>query len=288
MNLGSEPRMTEAVLPGEPAASRRLFSGRTQYTIGEGKRTALALALLALLPFAVSLPVMIYQRIIHGLLFDIPGLLILSLCLLFVMALLIAELTHAVRSRVLVGERAFTFTLPRGRGSAPMLRYMRQTIPYSEIAEIELRRELFGGALMPVVLQGAHVITKKGIDVRLGYVSETYPDDDFPFDRIARQLAERAAVPLIEEEGVWRTLHSKAQARAAGLIAGDAKRVEPAELERLRRNHRRFGLAVVNIVLAVVLVGIAMDVAGGSRAIPAPGQPAADAGERMSGAPDAK
>lgn len=256
---------------GQPVEARRLYSERTHYGAGEGKRVALALALLALLPFAVSLPVMIAQRIAHGLMFDLPALIVFGLALLFVMALLLVQLTHAVRARLLLGERAFTFTLPRGRGSAPMLHYMRQTIPYSEIAEVELRRELFGGALMPVVLQGAHVITKKGVDVRLGYVSETNADDDFPFDRIARQLAERAGVRLVEEDGVWRTLHSKAQARAAGLIAGDAKRVEPAELERLNRNHRRFGLAVVNIVLAVLLVGIAMDIADQSRAAPAAG-----------------
>lgn len=263
--------MTEAARLGQSVEPRLLYSERTHYGAGEGKRVALALAILALLPFAVSLPVMITQRITHGLMFDIPALIVFGLALLIVMALLLAQLTHAVRARVLIGERALTFTLPRGRGSAPMLHYMRQTIPHSEIAEVELRRELFGGALMPVVLQGAHVITKKGVDVRLGYVSETNADDDFPFDRIARQLAERAGVPLVEEDGAWRTLHSKSQAKAAGLIAGDAKRVEPAELERLNRNHRRFGLAVVNIVLAVLLVGIAMDIAEQSRMAPAAG-----------------
>ncbi len=270
MTVRSNSPTTEAASLGQPVEARRLYSERTHYGAGEGKRLALALAFLALLPFAISLPVMIAQRIKHGLMFDLPALIVFGLALLIVLMLLLAQLTHAVRARLLIGERAFTFTLPRGRGSAPMLHYMRQTIPYSEIAEVELRRELFGGALMPVVLQGAHVITKKGVDIRLGYVSETNADDDFPFDSIARQLAERAGVRLVEEEGVWRTLHSKAQAKAAGLIAGDAKRVEPAELERLNRNHRRFGLAVVNIVLAVLLIGIAMDVATQSRALPPP------------------
>lgn len=245
---------------GSSPGARSAADARTHFAVGGGKRTALALAFLMLLPFAVSLPVMIYQRLQDGVLFDLPGLLLFGLCLLIILALLAVQLTYAIRSRLTLGERAFTFTLPRGRGSAPMLHYTRQTIAYADIAEVELRREIFGSSVMPVVLQGAHVITKKGIDVLLGFVSETNADDAFPFVKIAWQIADRAQVPLLEEPGIWRTLHSKKQAKAAGLIAGDAKRVEPAEMERLNRNHRRFGLAVINIVLAILLVGIAMDV----------------------------
>ncbi len=241
---------------------------RTHYAVGAGKRTALALALLAVLPFALSVPVMAYQRWQHGLLFDLPSLAVVGLCLSIVAALLAVQLMHAIRAKLTLGERGFLFTLPRGRGSAPLLHYSRQGIAYQDIAEVELRRELFGGSVMPVVLQGAHVITRKGVDVLLGYVSEDNPDDSFPFIDIAHQLAERAEAPLIEEPGVWKTLYSRTQAKAEGLIAGDSRRVDQAELDRLDRNHRRFGIAVVNVVLAIVLVGIAMDYADAARSLP--------------------
>lgn len=276
-----------ADIAGKATSRPRQIAGeRYHYAVGNGKRTALALAFLVLLPFFASLPVMIYQRLEHGNTIDIWQLLFFGLCLCIVVGLLAVQLTYAVRARLTLGERAFAFTLPRGSGAAAMLHYARQTIPYSEIAEIELRREIFGGSIMPVVLQGAHVITKKGFDVLLGYVSESNADDAFPFNTIAHQIAERANVRLIEEPGIWRTLHSKTQAKAAGLIAGDAHLVEPAEIERLNRNHRRFGLAVINVVLAIVLVGIAMDITDVRRnaSIAAVQAPAADAGAAKPGA----
>ncbi len=232
---------------------------RTYYATSAGKRTALALALLAVLPFALSVPVMAYQRWQHGLLFDLPSLAVVGLGLWVVAALLIVQLMHAIRAKLTLGERGFLFTLPRGRGPAPLLHYARQGIAYQDVSAVELRRELFGGSVMPVVLQGAHVITKKGVDVLLGYVSEENPDDSFPFIDIAHQIAERSEAPLVEEPGIWKTLHSRTQAKAEGLIAGDSRRVDQSELDRLNRNHRRFGIAVINVVLAVVLVGVAMD-----------------------------
>lgn len=245
---------------------RRLLDGeRTFYAVGGGKRALLALAFLCLLPFVISVPVMIYQRLADGLVFDIWALAFFGLCLAAILVLLALQLMYAVRSRVVLGERAFTFTLPRGHGPAPTLHYARQTLGYAEIAEVELRREVFGGSVMPVILQGAHIITKKGIDIPLGYVSETNADNDFPFATIAHQIAGRANVPLLEEPGLWRTLHNKHQAAAAGLIAGDSQVVEAAEMARLNRNHRRFGLAIVNVVVALLLVGIAMDVTGAHR-----------------------
>jgi hypothetical protein len=235
---------------------------RIHYTVSGGKRMGYAFAILVLAPFFVSLPMMLYQRIAHGLWVDTWQLLIVALGFSIFLGLLGLALIHALRARVALGERSFTFTLPYRGGPTPLLRYDRQTIAYADIAEIELRREVFGGAFLPVELVGAHVITKKGIDIPLGYVSDLCPDRSLPFADIASELAGRAGVPLVEEPGVWRTLRSKAQAAAHGLIAGDAHLMQPEEVEKLNRNHRRLSLAVVNIVVAIVLVGVATDLAG--------------------------
>ena len=55
---------------------------RTVYEAGAGRKTALALAFLILLPFYASLPAMLARRLVHGLWFDTIGLIVFSALLM--------------------------------------------------------------------------------------------------------------------------------------------------------------------------------------------------------------
>ncbi|MGI9409544.1 MAG: hypothetical protein ACR2OV_05695, partial [Hyphomicrobiaceae bacterium] len=66
---------TEEAQPAEPARTVE----KSYYECGGGRKTFFALAFIVLLPFYVSLPVMLFQRITNGLWIDTWQLLVLAI-----------------------------------------------------------------------------------------------------------------------------------------------------------------------------------------------------------------
>jgi hypothetical protein len=239
--------------PVKPAGPERTVYG----TSGLGK-TLLSFLFLLLLPFFASLPMMFYMRASRGLWGDVFGLSVMAIAFTILMGLLLISLLYALRARVQLGETAVRFTLPSGRGPTPMLRYKTHEIPYRDIASVEMRREIYGGAIAPMLLQGARLTRKDGTIVKLGYVSEHNPDAALPYPEIARQIAARAGVPVIDQGSVRRTVASK----MLGIVSKDASvsPIDEAEITRLNTVHRRFVLALVVGVAILLVAGIASDV----------------------------
>lgn len=249
--------------PFRPAAvAPEAQSERTGYAASGARKTTLSFLMLLLLPFFASLPVMLFQRFAIGQWYDTMPLAIVGVFFSALMLLLLMQLMFSLRARLSLGETAVTFTLPSGRGPTPMLRYASHAIPYSEIQAVGLRREVFGGSYAPIVLQGAHILTKAGASIPLGYVSEANVDPAFPYPAMARQIAARARIPVTEEGGVWRTLLKPQQAKALGIIPGQSYAVTAADIEGLNRSHRRMIVFLVNLLVTLVLAGIAMDFVG--------------------------
>jgi hypothetical protein len=143
-----------------------------------------------------------------------------------------------------------------------MLRYRSYEFPYDQVQSVETRREIYGGSLVPVLMKGARVNLKDGSVVRLGYVSEADSDPVFPYVEIARKIAERARLPLIDRGSVRRSVRSK----MLGVKASDAENtlVEDREIARLNASHNNFMLALIGVLLLLMLVGIVEDFARGS------------------------
>lgn len=226
------------------------------------RTTIFCLVFLLLLPFFASLPAMIGMRASAGLLSDNLGLLVLAAVFSGVMFLVFVEMMFSIRTRVHLGRDKARMTLPSGRGPTPMLRYRTYEFPYDQVQSVETRREIYGGALVPVLMKGARVNLKDGSVVRLGYVSEANDDPVFPYVEIARKIAERARLPLIDRGSVRRSVRSKMM----GIKASDFENtlVEDREIARLNASHNTFMLALIGIVLLLMLVGIAQDFANGS------------------------
>jgi hypothetical protein len=93
-------------------------------------------------------------------------------------------------------------------------------------------------------------------------VSEANDDPVFPYVEIARKIAERARLPLIDRGSVRRSVRSKMM----GIKASDLENtlVDDREIARLNASHNTFMLALIGIVLLLMLVGIAQDFADGS------------------------
>ena len=75
------------------------------------RKTILSLIFLLLLPFFISLPAMLYQRLTNQLWTDTIGFTIFASAFIIVMVLLVFELVHSIRSRVEINDKALKFTL---------------------------------------------------------------------------------------------------------------------------------------------------------------------------------
>ena len=249
--------MAEAATASSPAAAGAAKPERKVYRASGGRRTMFSFLLLILLPFFASLPAMLYMRVSQGLWFDTVGLGVIALAFSIIMFLLLVELMFSLRARVELGENKVKMTLPSGRGATPMLRYKSYEVPYDQVDTVETRREVYGGGLIPVQLQGARLILKDGTRVPLGYVSEANVDPAFPYPEIAKKIADRARLPLINRGSVRRSLRKKMFGKAPAASVDDT--VSEAEIAGLNHTHSNFILGLIGIFAVLIVVGIVED-----------------------------
>jgi hypothetical protein len=242
--------MTEAFTPksSEPE--------QTYYESGGGRKTFFALSFIILLPFFVSLPVMLGQRVIKGVWLDSWGLGIIAIGFTIIMVLVLFELIFSLRAKVDIGSKAVALTLPSsGGGLTPTLFYQSRTIPYEEIASVQSYCDWYGGTYAPMVMRGARLILKSGERVPLGYVNEVDDDPRFPFTKIARQIADRAGVEINDLGHIEYALHQ----RMFGIKSTEGNGVPVEEVSRINRAHNWF-LTVLSMVMAgLLLLGIGND-----------------------------
>jgi len=245
---------------GQAPAGAATAAEQTVYAASGMRRVVFSFVFLLLLPFFVSLGPMLFWRVSQGHWNGTFGLLILAAGFGFIMFLVVVELMQSLRSRVEIGPASVKMTLPSGRGPTPILRYRSYDIPYDQIQAVETRREIYGGALAPVLLQGARLILKDGSTVKLGYVSEANTDPCFPFPAIAQQIARRAGLTVIDRGNVRRSVQKKYFGLKTGLLSEPEGVVEQADIEALNAAHHRWVMWLVWLLAALVVGGIALDI----------------------------
>lgn len=263
--------MTEAVaghvpLPGPGAGpvsgsgallGRKRDGERLHYRASVARATAFSFIFLILLPFFASLPVMIGMRAMAGRWDSTIGLAILAVGFAVLMFLVFVEMLFSIRARVDIGQDSVRMTLPAGRGLVPMLQYRRHDIPYADIKAIEVRREVYGGSLAPVLLRGARILTKDGAAVQLGYLNEANVDPAFPFGEIADQIADRAGLQVIDRGAVRRNVAHKMMGVRA-LDDGNGA-IDEASIAALNARHTRVVTVLIGALVVLVGIGIIGD-----------------------------
>lgn len=233
---------------------------RTVYSAGGGRKTFFSFAFLILLPFFASLPAMIYMRVTNGLFFDAVGLGIMATAFTILMFLIVVELLFSLRARVELGETSVKMTLPSGRGPTPMLFYKSYDIPYDDVQTVETRREIYGGSLVPVLLKGARLITKDEKSIPIGYISEANVDPAFPYPEIAKKIAERARLPLIDRGNVRRSFRRKFFG-IKGSRVNEIDGVDEAQIAELNKSHHNVVMGLVGALAVLIVIGIVDDLA---------------------------
>jgi hypothetical protein len=249
------PTPSPAATPA-PAAD----SDRTVYAAGGGRKVAFSFVFLILLPFFISLPPMLFWRLSQGHWQGTPGLIVLAIGFTFIMFLLLIELMHSLMARIELGQTSVKMTLPSGRGPTPIVRYRSHDIPYDQIKAVETRREIYGGSVAPVLLQGARLILKDDSAVKLGYVSEANSDPCFPYPEIAQKIAERAGLTVQHRGNVRRSLQKKYLGLKRGLLTPGDGTVEESEIDALNKSHHRWVMRLISLLVGLVVVGIALDI----------------------------
>lgn len=234
---------------------------RTVYAAGGGRKFAFSFVFLLLLPFFISLPPMLFWRISQGHWNGTFGLTVLAIGFTFIMFLIVVELMHSLMARIELGDKSVKMTLPSGRGPTPIIRYRSHDIPYDQIKAVETRREIYGGSVAPVLLQGARLILKDDTPVKLGYVSEANADPCFPYPEIAQKIAARAGLTVEHKGNVRRSLQKKYLGLGRGLLTPGEGSVEESEIAALNRSHRRWVMRLITLLVGLVVVGIALDIA---------------------------
>jgi len=230
---------------------------RTYYESGGGRKTFYALTFIILLPFFVSLPVMLAQRMIAGVWLDTWGLIVIAAGFLIVMVLVLFELVFSLRAKVDIGTRAVAFTLPsRGAGLTPTVFYRSRTIPYEDVVAIQTYCDCYGGTIAPVVLRATRLVLKSGERLMLGYVNEADDDPRFPFKTIAKQLAERANVSITDLGHVRFAMHQRMFRKET---ASEPAAMPPAAVEGINRGHNWFLTGMIIVMGALLLLGIGND-----------------------------
>jgi hypothetical protein len=233
---------------------------RTVYTASGGRKTFFSFVFLILLPFFASLPAMMYMRVKNGLFFDAAGLSIMAVAFAILMFLIVVELLFSLRARVELGETSLKMTLPTGRGPTPMLFYKSYEIPYDQVQTVETRREIYGGSLVPVLLKGARLITKDEKSIPIGYVSEANVDPAFPYPEIAKKIADRARLPLIDRGNVRRSFRRKFFG-IKGSRVNEVDLVDEAQIAELNKSHHNMVLGLVGGLALLIVIGIVDDLA---------------------------
>jgi cation transporter-like permease len=231
------------------------------YAASGGRKTIFSFVFLILLPFYVSLPAMLFMRIKHGLFFDAIGLAIMAVAFSILMLLVVIELLASIRMRVELGPDKVKMTLPSGRGPTPMLFYKSYQVPYDQVQSVETRREIYGGSLVPVLLKGARIVTKDGKSIPIGYISETNVDPAFPFPEIAKKIAERARLPLIDRGNVRRSFRRKYFGFKSGGV-NEVDTVDETQIAALNKSHHNVVMGLVSALVVLIGIGVVSDLMG--------------------------
>lgn len=233
---------------------------KTLYEAGGGRKTFFALAFIVLLPFFVSLPIMLYQRIEKGVWLDTWGLIVIAIAFLAIMLLILFELIFSLRAEVDIGKHAVALTLPKGASLFPTFFYETRTIPYDEISSVQTYCDCYGGRIAPMVLRGTRLILKSKEVVPLGFVNDRDEDPRFPFPRIAEQIAARAGLRVKNLGHVQYALHR----RMFGLAQVSPDDLPPDEVQAINRRHRSFMLVLSFVFFLLLAAGISHDFVSGT------------------------
>jgi hypothetical protein len=152
--------------------------------------------------------------------------------------------------RIEVGPERLKLRTPRVRGPLVLLSSIREDIPYSAIASVEAREEVYSSFGLVTVQRAFSIVTRDGRRLPIGIMAENL-GAQMPFDQAAARIATRAGLSVVDRGAV----------RVGGVLRAIIRDVPPwssAAMTVPERKvwHRRAALTMQFIGLLVVAVAL--------------------------------
>jgi len=236
--------MTQAMASGETPA----------YTHGRGLRVVLSVGFFLFLLFVINAGAGTVWLAVHNL----PGtalvfglMFILGLIILLYLGIFLFAASH---TELHLGPEVVRMVLPNWRGPMPLFPYTEVEIPYSQIAAVETRGEIYRYLVMPTLMRSVSIVRKDGERFTLGYIRENTTDPAVPFNEVAAQIAERAGVS-VQRRGVV-DCGNRFRVMVQDEPGWDAAECTPADVDKVRQRETWLWLAAFGIFALAVIAAI--------------------------------
>lgn len=164
-------------------------------------------------------------------------------------------LFSASNTEVQLDREKASLLIPNWRGPTPYFPYLRTSIPYSDIAALETRSEVYYYYILPVVVRCLTVVRKDGRRHQIGYTRENASENAFAYDEIAAELSKRTALEVTHKGMV------KGGTRLRALLHDEPPLNEPvlsaAEAERFLSAEGKAWKATIAAIAFVIVAGLA-------------------------------
>jgi len=129
--------------------------------------------------------------------------LVLGALVLVALAVFFLLLLRTNIVRVEVGPERFKLRMPRVRGPVPLLGSIKADLPYSAVASVETREEVYSTFGLVTEQRAYSVVTRDGVRLPLGTMVENRSAPlQLRFDQVAARIAERAGTSVVERGAV--------------------------------------------------------------------------------------
>lgn len=130
-----------------------------------------------------------------------------AFCLLAALCLVLGSyfllLLSTLFLRIELGPQAVRLRVPRWRGAVlPWFPWITTEIPYDQVSAVDTRDEVNSSFGILMVQTAYSLLTKTGRRIVFGYTSPL-SGWNYPFERAARAIADRAGVSLKDRGAVW-------------------------------------------------------------------------------------
>jgi hypothetical protein len=173
--------------------------------------------------------------------------LLLVALVLVALAVYLLLLLRTTIIRIEVGPQRLKLRIPKVRGPLPLLSTIRADLPYSAIASVETREEVYSSFGLVTVQRVFSLVTREGVRLPLGVMAENW-GAQMPYDKAAAQIAARAHTAVVDRGAV----------RVGGILRAIINDVPPWSTQTMPAEestawHRRAALTI-QLILALVAV----------------------------------
>ncbi len=224
------------------------------YKAGIGRQIFLWLVFGLILPFFVSMPIMVGMRATYGLISDAASLGAMAILFAIFLIFLGLQIQASWRTRIEVDDQGVNLVVPSWRGPTPFGPFKEAKLAYDDIEAVEQRGELYRALGVLGLRRVSSLRTKDGKRIVLGYVTEDEADAPIPVGVIAKTIAEKGGLQIIDKG----TINAGTQSGAAitGAPSWDLEPLSNEQVETARSRAKYIAIGLIAGFLVLVAIGI--------------------------------